>query len=828
MRAEVALGLLVLFCPLAIGTVHLWAIAVALVLSLVACGLAAWATVRSGEPFLMPWPAWAFVAATGFIGLQLVPLPPALLGLIAPRTHELFDFVLAPLGHYPAWRPLSLDPPATARELARAITCLAAFLATAQIVRSHRSRTRVLTVVGVAGLAVALIGFAHALWNTTTLFGVFDYTHARPPFLSTFGNPNHLASFLGLGATALLARVLTERDRKIATLWAFGYFAAGVGVLLTLSRAGIVGFVGSQIMLGVGVHLARRSEREDTPVRAGRLVVPAAILGVLAVAAYLAWDALARELATADSLEKVKDSKIAFWPSFVPLVRAHWLTGVGRGAFEAAFQRFQPAPLAVTLTHPENLVFQWSAELGVPMALLLLGACGGSLVLAIKRNAGDVERLAAAIGVAGVALHDLVDFGLELGGLAVPASVAFAIAVARRSEGPRFKRRGALALVPVAGVVGVVGLFGASGSLARDGEALAGKLGKAPAAEIAADAGRLARRHPADYFPHLVAAQAFAAETPLRADALLAFANRAMYLNRAQAQPHRLAAFALRSLGRHDQARVEYRLAAERGDRTVIPEVVELYERAEQLLEAVPDDEASLAALADALIAQRRIEAAETVVRTSLERHGESLQTLQRLARVASARLEPDEAYRVGARMTEIAPDKPLGLHTRVRALQMKGEPEAAMRLLEEEGFKRHPMDPEIALSLATMKLAARDTRGCREALERLPPGLDLRVRLRALRLEASAAERDGQRARAVSLMRTAVTLRPDDAGLRWQYARLLERAGRYDLAIREADAAAARARNLREEADKLKVRAEAKLREIEDQRRWRSLVDGR
>ncbi|HCF58923.1 MAG TPA: polymerase, partial [Myxococcales bacterium] len=143
---EIAVAALVVFCPLAIATVHPWATGVAAALAFAACALAATAAMRSGEPFLVPAPGLALGAATLFIAFQLLPLPPAVVGLLAPSTRELFEFVLGPLGLYPAWRPLSLDPPATARELVKALTYLCAFFAAAQVARSSRARKRMVTV----------------------------------------------------------------------------------------------------------------------------------------------------------------------------------------------------------------------------------------------------------------------------------------------------------------------------------------------------------------------------------------------------------------------------------------------------------------------------------------------------------------------------------------------------------------------------------------------------------------------------------------------------------------------------------------------------------
>jgi Flp pilus assembly protein TadD len=824
--AEGAVGLAIFFCPLAIATVHLWAIAVACAIALLAVGLSALAALRSHEPFQLPAPAIAFGLAAAFVAFQLVPLPPSLLGLLAPRSRELLAFVLGPLGAWPSWQPISLDVSGTARELAKAITCVAVFLATAQVARSRRARTRLCAMLGLSGLAVALIGFGHTLVGAKELFGVFAYAQASPPFLTTFGNPNHLASFLSLGATALLSRVLSERDRKIATVWAFAYFATGVGVLLTLSRGGIVAFLAAQAMLAAAVTLVRSSERRGVPLEPRRLVVPAAVLTVLAVSAYLAWDALAAEWASTDSMAKVKDSKLAMWPTFWPMLRDHWLVGVGRGAFQGVYARFalEGFGAGASFTHPEMLPAQWALELGAPVALALLFACGASLFGALVSAGTDRERLACVFGLVVIALHELVDFGLELGGLAVPATVAFAVAVSRQERPRALRAAQVLSLVPLAAAAAAASIAFARPTLEEDGQRVAQAYAKRPADEIAALAGQAARRHPADYYPHLVAAQAYAVERPLKAERVIAFANRAMYLNPSEAAPHRLAALALRATGRLAQARVEYRLALERGDFGALEEITRVFKSAPELLDAVPDQEAFLAALADQLIGQGRLALAEAVAREAVARHGEKVPSLARLSRIAQARREPDEVERLGRRIDELEPGRSEGLVVRLQARLLRGDTEAGIRLVEDEGLRRFGSDVGLALTLAELKLSRADTRGAREALKRIPVGLDLGVRVRALTIEAAAAEADGLGTKAAAAMRTAVNLQPENAGLRLNYALLLERIGRLDQAIQEAISLAASAPAMKEPAGTLRARAEARKKELEELERWKRL----
>lgn len=821
-----ALAVVLFFCPLAIATVHPWAVSVAAGLAGIAFVLTVWAVRRSGEPFLVPAPGTALVVVTAFIGLQLVPLPPTLLGLLAPKTRDTFELVLAPLGLYPAWRPLSLDPPATGRELAKGVTYLAVFLSAVQIVRSRRAKARIVAALGVTGVVVALIGFGHALWGATTLFGVFEYKQATPPFLTTFGNPNHLSSFLSLAATALLAKVLGERDRKIATLWGFGYLAAGVGVLLSLSRGGIVAFVTAQIMLGIAVWLVRRSEREGVALEPRAFVIPMAVLVVLAVSAYLALDALADELASTDSLDKIRSSKIGMWPSFLPLIGDHWLAGVGRGAFESAFQRFQdPLWSPATFTHAENIVAQWLTDVGLPVGLLFLGSCGWTLVTALRRGASDIDRLACVFGLGAVALHDFVDFGLELGGLAVPATVALAVACSKRERAPSLRLRTVAVAVPLAVALGVLGLLKARHSLSADGEALAAKIATEKADTVATLAVQMAERHPGDYFAHLAVARAYAVERPLRADKVIGFANRAMYLNSTLSLPHRLAALALRAIGHAAQARIEYALAFELHDTTVVPEIARVFKTPEEMADALPDRADALAALADELIQERRLDLAGAIARRSVERHGEQVIALQRLARIEAARGQFDEELKIGERLSAVAPERTLGVHVRVEALRGQGNLEGALRLVEGEGLKRFPLDTGIIFAVSRLRLERGDTKGCREVLDRLPADLDVNPRLEAVSLAAAAAEKEGQGTKALALMRQAVSLSGDSADWRWHFALMLERLGRLDEAGNEAAAVVEKAPRLRDEAEKLRARVAARARELEEVRRWKDVA---
>src|SRR5712692_9071410 len=136
--------------------------------------------------------------------------------------------------------------------------------------------------------------------------------------------------------------------------------------------------------------------------------------------------------------------------------------GMGRGAFEAAFPRYQTAFAEVTFTHPENILLQLWAEFGALGAAALVLLALRSYARLLQRHEASAIDLAVLCGLGAMALHDLFDFSLELPGCAVAACVA--LGVASRSENGEGIPATRLApwAVPVGAALGLVSLIAAS------------------------------------------------------------------------------------------------------------------------------------------------------------------------------------------------------------------------------------------------------------------------------------------------------------------------------------------------------------------------------
>jgi tetratricopeptide (TPR) repeat protein len=657
--------------------------------------------------------------------------------------------------------------------------------------------------IGLTGLAVALVGYGHALADAHALFGLHAFQNTRLPFLTPFGNPNHVAGFLTLSTVLLLGLAAEASSRERTALWVGSAVLSGVAVFLSLSRGGIFFFVAGQLAFVLTLVLGRvplgnRDSYRPSPRANGKerlLLLVAGVASVLALAGYIAWDRISARLSTLDSLEKLHQSKVELWPMFARATAHVWPLGLGRGAFSVGFSRWQTEGAYFTFTHPENWPLQWATDFGLPVTLLLVGLTVWAALRTVRRDASALER-AAACGLLALALHDLFDFALEFQACATAAAVAMGLLSSRalaQGRGLRLKPLPTWGLTAVAGLFVVFGLWRGRETAEDAAVALARvAAGGHDAQALRTRAVAAIDAHPAEASLYRTVGLAEAKGRPREA---LAFLTRALWLRPLDSDTHQVTANVLWRLGAKEQAMGEWRLAKETNPEpgTVLAEAL-AYARTPELLEDLVgpslSDTSTLVALlwaagrrpdAEALLAWARAQAEGFPGFAGLWTSAASL----RLAAGQPAEALPllDEAERRGDDVALL----------RAQALSALGKPQEAVQTLE-TALVRHPQDAELGFALAGQWLAAGRPALARQALERLQPFLSGgAARVRFLTAEAETYRVEGRLGRALESLDTARRLAPENAGLQYQAAQLYEQLGRYD-AAEEAVHAAARA----------------------------------
>jgi tetratricopeptide (TPR) repeat protein len=791
--AEAVLAVLLAFGPLAFGSGPLWVLWPVGALAGLSLVLASVGARRQGQALHLPLLALPLAVSALFCLLQLLPLPMGLLRVLSPEAAELYGFALVPLG-LEGPRPLSLDPAATWRALSLGVSCLLALVAAVQVCRSRRARRRLLTTLAATGAGLSALGLLHALFGVERLLGVFSFAPAPvPPLVTPFVNPNHLSAFLGLSSTVALGLALTEERRARAAAFWLATALGGLGVLLSLSRGGIAFFILGQLALA-GLLVLHRRQGQDRR-RAWRLgaAVLVGLLGVLGVGASAASGRLAAEWERTGGVEGLRHSKVALWPMLAEAARAFPVAGMGRGAFEVAFPRYLTVPASNTFTVPENGVLQLATEFGVP-GLLVLAAWLWGFGRLLRRERLEPAELAVLAGVVGLGLHDLFDFSLELPACAVAALVALAT-VARPEERSGTKAPGSLSSTgALAGGLGLTAL--ALGALVPGRHSLESSRAelsalvsaRAPLAEVRARGLALIDRHPADSTLYGLLSQAHAEAGPAAAAESLAFANRALYLRPHNARAHRMAARALLTLGHRTQAFLEYRLAGEAGDATVLKEALPRARTLAELQALTPGSALEAEVLLIGVLQQPGLQEEALAwlawARERFEAEPEVARLWEREARVRLDRGELALAEAASAEVARRAPEA-LGSHLLRAEVLWKGERrEEALQSLEALRV-RFPGEERLAFTLARYQLAVGLTRRARETLQQAAPFLtEAGQRESLFQLEGESYEREGRLARALEAWQGVVRLRPSaEAWLK--VARLHESLHQLDAAAR-------------------------------------------
>lgn len=781
-----------------IGLALGWAVAAALLLQ---------STRRGGRRLAWPGLALGLALLGLYSALQALPLPLEWLRALSPRAHELRSFALPEATR----GSLSYEPGASWREAAKFLLYAGVF-----VVAHHRARARsglegLASSALVAGLAVLVTGLVHRALGADRVFGVVDTLVPMSQSLTTFSNPNHAAGFLSLAAFAGIGLALEARGGRGRLVHGLGAAICLLGSLAAFSRAGLV----ATFVAGLGLSLALLSLRR----RRGEPIGPsswaaAAGLGLASAAALLFLRApeVGRELegvergqvlGLAEKLAAVRDS--------IPMTLEHPWTGIGRGAYASLYTLYKTSTYQLTFAFPENVAAQLASEWGLLVGGAALLGLGFALALRLLR-ARSALTLAIVIGVSGLLLHNLLDFSLELAGVAVPVAALLGGASARALPSPRLALEGwgaqVASLAGLCAAIGVcLGLALTEGELFRDLRAVSALVSSAEGRSrpAAASAGApelevLLARHPVNALLAVQAAYAAENASPPDHRRAIALANRAMYLAPTYAEGYFIAGRVLLRLGHRDQGLGLLRTAWTLSSRPqpIVEHVAWSARTAEEVRRALPRTDAerdrvsvpALVRAAHALRANGRRQEALELLRSLDRPEGHATEDLLSLAQLALAQRELTLAGRFLRPLLGAEAAEPRALVLWARILELEDRREELRALLDRMEHTKGVDQRELLLLRLRADVKAEDFEAARAALKRLeqaaPPtyAAKAEVALEAARLELAA----GRRGHALSVLSQTLELVPEDHRLRLLRAQLLESEGRTVEAMRDLE----------------------------------------
>jgi O-antigen ligase len=558
--------------------------------------------------------------------LQLVPLPHGLLAQLQPVGSSLRDDGAAIAGVSP-WRALTLDAPGSLRGLCFFLILLGVAWTALRLAVTEGGRYRVLASVAASCGFTAVVVGVHELFGATSLYGIYAPVQAKPSVLGPLLNENHLGGLMAIGATVALGLAMHRRQPSWArVLWLAVVGACGAVTVASESRGATLALIAGTMITGgfllgqrlFGTHEQRRRSRE----RFMTTSLPIAVVAVctIVVIVYASAGAVSAQLSRT-SLAEIHQpkSKFAVWRSAAELIEESPWVGVGRGGFEPAFTRIHPAAAVASFSHVENEYVQAVVDWGLPFAICVGAGVVWIVVIAFRRWR-DGPLIAGALGaITAIGLQSIVDFGIELLGIAVPVTAILATVAyvplrpveARALTIARASRIGlVVALIAACGLL----LSSATTTIEEDHEALSGRT-----SVQLADLHDSIERHPLDYYGFALAAQIMMRDGDPHAVGTL---NHAMRLHPTQPGLHHLAARMLDQAGHHEQAVIEYASAIRTSSapRPLLAEVLSRFS-VQQAASAIPLDIANSDDMLNALLERKRNDVATAWLLRVLDFH---------------------------------------------------------------------------------------------------------------------------------------------------------------------------------------------------------------
>ena len=411
-----------------------------------------------------------------FRGIWHLPAPSMLVPLLALAAYAFLQTL--PVWHAStgaagiegdAWRALSADPYGTRRFVDKLLALILAGALFHRYTSSQRRlRALIYVIIGV-GVASALFGIVRQATQRSPgyILPLLGYDYRE---YAQFISRNHFA-FLMEMVFGLVLGLLVGRGvrRERVLIYLALLLPVWTALVLANSRGGILSMFGQLIFTallftGTRTFMESFSQRSDTRGRLWRFMgsLTARVLLVaclvVAVAVGMVWmggdplvsrlETVSGEVRTASDGSREGARRAEMWRATWNLIKANPITGVGFGAYWTAIPEYHDASGKSVPQEAHNDYLELVASgglIGAALAAWWVGAFVRRARQTLRSTTGfrRAAGIGALIGISGVAIHSLVDFGLHItiNALIFVALVVIATHQGMRDEGGGMKKK---------------------------------------------------------------------------------------------------------------------------------------------------------------------------------------------------------------------------------------------------------------------------------------------------------------------------------------------------------------------------------------------------
>ena len=360
---------------------------------------------------------WAIAGSLPLAALAvgLLPVPRAVATWVAPGL----------LSAHPdaAWMTLATNASRVPGEIST-LTLVLGFGALVGVwgaSRYRRDEAEAALTIGTGVLALSAL--LHAASGATTVLGIVVPAHAGAPFYAPLVNRDHAAAIMLLGGPIAAGMALHREHSGWTRAGAALVAAAAVAVIAAVQSSGAA-VAGAAVVI---LWVLRGRDLHHLWVVA------------LAVTLAIGVELFAGSVAIDDGSANVR---AVLWRDASHLISDAWLAGSGGGTFGDAIRAYRSDYRPATFSHAHSDPLEWLTETGavdVVAALAAAVALWPGPLRETRRGDG------LAFGLLALGLHALVDFPLQIPAISMAAAgvctCLLGVFTARRAAAPRAVRR---------------------------------------------------------------------------------------------------------------------------------------------------------------------------------------------------------------------------------------------------------------------------------------------------------------------------------------------------------------------------------------------------
>ena len=289
----------------------------------------------------------------------------------------------------------------------------------------------------IIGIAVFLCVFGLVKKFGVNPFPWWGYDIGHGTLASTYGNRNHFAGYLEMAIPLLTGILIADLKPAIRSFLLYLMALLLTTQILTLSRGGWAGTAAALLFMAIMLMTNRYFRRKK------RLAVFVGTLLFVSIVVFFNTSVVERILTLTETAQDVSmDSRVIAWRGCLNMVAQYPLLGVGPGNFSLAFTRFQPPGFNLRYDYAHNDYLQMISEGGLFTIIFMIW-----IWIAVFRkgfaklkNPSRLVRgtaLGAMSGIIAITVHSFGDFNLCIPANALLFTVLAAIVAVPISQNER-------------------------------------------------------------------------------------------------------------------------------------------------------------------------------------------------------------------------------------------------------------------------------------------------------------------------------------------------------------------------------------------------------